>query len=169
MASCTGLDGLERPVLEHSLRAFDAWRGERVLVVRPGCEALVELGLRHGFKPLLVGSAGMGDSLSAAVRARPGVGGWLITLGDMPWVRPETLVQVAACLGSDKACVPVYQGQWGHPVGFGAGYGRALGQLRGDQGARALLREGRVSVLAVDDPGVLRDVDLPTDLMGESL
>jgi molybdenum cofactor cytidylyltransferase len=168
LASCLGWDGVERPVLEHTLRAFSAWRGERVLVVREGCQALIDLGTRHGFEIVFVASAGMGDSLGAAVRARPKADGWLVTLGDMPWVRPATLAQVAAGLVAQTACVPVYQGRWGHPVGFGSSFARPLAALQGDQGGRRLLQGGKVILVEVDDPGVLRDVDVPGDLNGQS-
>jgi molybdenum cofactor cytidylyltransferase len=62
--------------------------------------------------------------------------------------------------------VPFYQGQRGHPVGFGAEHGEALRGLDGDTGARALLAANRVARLDLDDPGILRDVDTPDDLAG---
>jgi molybdenum cofactor cytidylyltransferase len=88
-----------------------------------------------------------------------------VALGDMPWVRPDTLLQVAASITPDRASVPTYQGTRGHPVGFGVAYGSGLSALQGDQGGRLLLREGRVTWLEVDDPGILRDVDVPHDLL----
>ncbi|WP_263262866.1 nucleotidyltransferase family protein [Pseudomonas sp. RIT-PI-S] len=168
LATCAGLDGSRRAVLEHGLLTFRDWPGERLLVLRRGCVGqaqLTELAARHGFDSLLVGSDGMGDSLSAAVRARASARGWLVALGDMPWVRNDTPLRVAGGMSGDRACVPVYQGQRGHPVGFGAAFGPALAALRGDQGGRRLLQEGRVNLLEVDDPGVLRDVDVPGDLI----
>lgn len=164
MAPCIGLDGIKRPVLEQSLLAFQGWAGERLLVVREGSPALQALGDRHGFDIQTIATAGMGDSLGAAVRARPDACGWLVALGDMPWVRPETLAYVAAAMTPDQACVPVYAGRRGHPVGFGACYGKALAALSGDQGGRRLLQEGLVRELSVDDPGIVRDVDVPEDL-----
>lgn len=167
LAPCVGLDGSRRALLEQALVNFGRWRGERLLVVRQGSDRLAELGAlgaRHGFECLIVASAGMGDSLSAAVRATPNASGWLVALGDMPWVRPETLLQVAARITADQACVPVYQGRRGHPVGFGRGYAGGLAALQGDQGGRRLLEQGQVTLLEVDDPGVLQDVDVPGDL-----
>jgi molybdenum cofactor cytidylyltransferase len=165
MAPCVGLDGIERPVLEQALLAFQDWAGERLLVVRKESQALQSLGARYGFEVELITTAGMGDSLSAAVRARPHACGWLVALGDMPWVQPSTLAKVAAAMAPDRACVPTYVGQWGHPVGFGARYGTALTALSGDQGGRRLLHEGPVYQVGVEDSGILRDVDLPEDLI----
>lgn len=167
LAPCIGLDGSERVVLAHSLSAFSQWAGERLLVLRQGSERLGELtalGVSHGFDTLVVPSAGMGDSLSAAVRARAGAAGWLVALGDMPWIRAQTHSRIASALSAGHACVPVYQGKRGHPVGFDAAYAQALMSLSGDQGGRGLLEQGRVTLIEVDDPGVLRDVDLPEDL-----
>jgi molybdenum cofactor cytidylyltransferase len=42
------------------------------------------------------GHAGMGDSISAAVRATSGAQGWLILPGDLPLVEAQTLRAVAA-------------------------------------------------------------------------
>jgi molybdenum cofactor cytidylyltransferase len=51
-------------------------------------------------------------------------------------------------------------------VGLAAGFRDHLLGLRGDEGARRLLRAhaGRMVRVDVDDPGVLRDVDWPGDL-----
>jgi molybdenum cofactor cytidylyltransferase len=40
----------------------------------------------------------------------------------------------------------------------------ALLALEGDQGARKLLERARVTEVAVNDPGVLQDIDLASDL-----
>jgi molybdenum cofactor cytidylyltransferase len=85
----------------------------------------------------------------------------------MPFVAPETIRHVAAALDAGAALVaPAYQGERGHPVGFGARYRVELTALSGDAGARAILARdrARTRVVAVDDPGVLRDIDTPEDL-----
>lgn len=166
---CTGLDGSLRPVLEHTLASLGHWPGERLLVIRQGSderERFGELARRHGFATLAVPSAGMGDSLSASVRARPEASGWLVLLGDMPWIRPQTLDQVTAALAHHPIAVPVYQGQRGHPVGFAASQRAGLERLSGDVGARQLLSQPGVAWVEVADPGVVRDVDVPADLSG---
>ncbi|MEE4463449.1 nucleotidyltransferase family protein, partial [Azotobacter chroococcum] len=48
--------------------------------------------------------------------------------------------------------------------GFGRDCRAELAALDGDRGAKRLLREGRVHELAVEDRGVLRDVDTPAAL-----
>lgn len=166
---CTGLDGSLRPVVEHALAPLDDWPGERLLIIRQGSderERLSELARRHGVETLAVPSAGMGDSLSAAVRARAQACGWLVLLGDMPWIRPQTLHQVAAALAQHSIAAPLYQGRRGHPVGFAADQRAGLEQLSGDVGARQLLSQPDVAWVEVSDPGVVHDVDIPADLEG---
>jgi len=110
---------------------------------------------------------GMGHSLAAGVRASADAGGWIIALGDMPRVRPETIQAIARDLAAGaRIVVPVYQGQRGHPVGFAASTRADLLALAGDVGARPLLERyaDEVRRLPVDDPGILQDVDTQEDL-----
>jgi molybdenum cofactor cytidylyltransferase len=167
LVPCAGLDGRLRPVLENTLASLGDWPGDRLLVIRQGSderERFSELARRHGFETLAVPSAGMGDSLSAAIRARAQASGWLVVLGDMPWIRSQTLHEVAAALARHPIAVPLYQGRQGHPVGFAASQRAGLERLSGDAGARHLLSHPHVAWVEVTDPGVLRDVDVLADL-----
>jgi len=112
----------------------------------------------------VAGHPGMGDSISAAVRATPQANGWLILPGDLPLVQPATLKLVALALHFFEAVVTLYQGQRGHPVAFAAHCGPALMALRGDKGAAALLRERPVQELVVGDAGCVSDIDTLADL-----
>lgn len=95
-------------------------------------------------------------------------GGWLVALGDMPFVQDATLAAlrdaVVHAADARTIAVPVYGGRRGNPVAFGAGHLGALLGLGGDQGARRLLTAYPVTGIAVDDPGILRDIDTPSDL-----
>ena len=117
-----------------------------------------------------VGHAGMGDSIAAAVRATFGTAaaaGWLILPGDLPLVQPDTLRQIASAAPS-PVLVPVYQGQRGHPVRFAAGCGPELMNLKGEKGAAQILIAyaaiSLVAFLAVDDAGIVTDIDTLDDL-----
>ena len=119
---------------------------------------------------------GMGASLVHALRhaARhaaphaPASDGWLVALGDMPFVQDATLAALRDAVAKDpqagSIAVPVYAGRRGTPVAFGARHLGELLALGGDQGARRLLTVHPVTEIAVDDPGILRDIDLPSDL-----
>lgn len=165
LAQCTGRDGVERCVLEHVLFNLSAAVDKIVLLTRPDYSCVAEIGLRHGCEVVLLDSSGMGDSIAAAVAAEPHHRGWLIALGDMPFIHPDTLEKVAASLEPDAISVPVQDGQFGHPVGFGREFGPALMGLTGEKGARRLFQTAKVIEVQVDDPGALWDVDVPSALV----
>lgn len=110
--------------------------------------------------------SGMAASLVHAIRhSLPQATDWLVALGDMPHVAPGSLQALRAALaaGADIAA-PIHGGRRGNPVAFSATHLPALLALTGDQGARGLLRSAGVVEVAVDDPGILRDIDTPDDL-----
>lgn len=164
LAQCSGRDGAERAVLEHVLFGIQPFVDKCVVITRPESPGVAELGLLHGCEVVILDSPGMGDSIAAAVAAEPNHRGWLIVLGDMPFIHPDTLEQVIRSLDDNSISVPVYDGQYGHPVGFGRGFGPALMLLAGEKGARRLFPGAIVKEIAVDDPGVLWDIDVPAAL-----
>jgi molybdenum cofactor cytidylyltransferase len=157
------------PVAAAALANLRAAVAHVVAVVRPGASTLENLLSDAGATVILCTNAddGMGASLATAVGASGDVSGWVIALADMPYIRPETIDKIAASLSAGAAIVaPVYRGERGHPVGVSARFRPQLEALRGDEGARALLKEnpGLVKLIDVDDPGVCRDIDTPADL-----
>ena len=91
--------------------------------------------------------------------------GWLVALGDMPFVDQATLRALASAIEDGAGiAAPLFEGRRGNPVAFGALHRAALLGLDGDQGARRLLERAPVTAVAVDDPGILRDIDSPADL-----
>lgn len=109
--------------------------------------------------------SGMAASLICGLRHTPEADGWIIALGDMPYVEADTIAALAAALhnGADIA-VPVCQGKRGNPVGFSRRHLPALLRLSGDRGARELLHAFPVTAVIVDDDGILRDIDTAGDL-----
>ncbi len=138
-------------------------------VLRPGADRLAALLGAAGCETLICLDAerGMGNSLACAVRATPEAAGWLVALADMPYIATASHQQVAAALrcGASIAAAE-YRGRRGHPVGFSARWFAALSTLSGDHGARAIVQANDASITrcAVDDDGVLRDVDTRGDL-----
>ena len=140
-----------------------------IAVVRPGATMLENLLSEAGATVILCPNAdeGMGASLAAAVGVSGDVPGWVIALADMPYIRPETIVKIVESLAAGTAIVaPAYHGERGHPVGVSARFRAQLEALRGDEGARLVLKEnaGLVKLIDVDDPGVCHDIDTPDDL-----
>ncbi|MCG6941565.1 MAG: nucleotidyltransferase family protein [Thiohalocapsa sp.] len=110
---------------------------------------------------------GMGHSLACGVGASQAADGWVVALGDMPFLQPATIAAVARAVAAGAGiAAPTLDGRRGHPVGFGARWRDALLASRGDQGARALLvaHADQLVTIPVDDPGILQDLDRPGDL-----
>ena len=142
---------------------------ESIAVVRPRAQKLGKLLRDAGCNTVVCRNAGegMGTSLAAGVRAATDAHGWVVALADMPFLRPETVRVIAKALSEGAAiAAPAYRGERGHPVGFARRFLDELSELHGDQGAKELLAEHPdwVTLYEVDDPGVLRDVDRPSDL-----
>lgn len=109
---------------------------------------------------------GMGATLAEAVRGVAHTASALfIALGDMPVVQRETLDALEAKAHPDRIALPCFDGRRGHPVLFGASFFSQLASLGGDRGAVSLLQQyaSACSVVPVEDPGVVRDVDRPAD------
>ncbi|MGQ0579984.1 MAG: nucleotidyltransferase family protein [Betaproteobacteria bacterium] len=109
---------------------------------------------------------GMARSLACAIRASMNALGWVIALGDMPFVAPESISTVAGRLAqSGRIVVPAYRGKHGHPVGFGGRYRTELLGLEGDEGARSVVKRHAhdVQIIDCEDPGIVRDIDTPGD------
>jgi molybdenum cofactor cytidylyltransferase len=165
LADCTGRDGAVRSVIEQVLVNLSASLGRRVLVTTEDRPQVIRMAQAYGFEIVLIESAGMGDSIAAGVTACPELDGWLIVLGDMPFIQPSSIDQVLTGIADDCVSVPVHEGKFGHPVGFGRHFGPGLMALSGDHGAKPLFAQGRVVEVTVDDPGVLWDVDVPEKLI----
>lgn len=140
-----------------------------VAVVRPGNVPLEEMLAAEGCTIVHCARAveGMGASLACGVRASSDAHGWVVALADMPYIRPETIQEVARRLRSGGAIIaPQWRGQRGHPVGFGARFYPELQALGGDAGARGVLSAHKqdIDAFETDDPGVIRDIDTPADL-----
>ncbi len=139
-------------------------------VVRPGSEALVRLLEDAGCKVTVCANAadGMGVSLAHAIAATDATAaGWVVALADMPRIQHATIKRIAdAVTEGALIAAPAYQGERGHPVGFGASLRGELLALSGDEGARAVLSRHRAGMKLVEcgDPGVIFDIDSQDDL-----
>jgi molybdenum cofactor cytidylyltransferase len=150
-------------------RSLRAAVDEVIAVVRPGDPSLAASLSREGARVVVAPRAdeGMGASLAAGIAAAEGADGFVVALGDMPWVAPATIRAVVQALRSGASiAAPRYHGRRGHPVGFAAAHRAELVALAGDQRARTIVEANAslVTFVDVDDTGVLADVDVPGDL-----
>jgi molybdenum cofactor cytidylyltransferase len=165
LAPCKGLDGGIRPVLEQVLYTLCPVVEHCLVVTRHDTPQRAALARAQGCSVVLIDSSGMGDSLAAAVKACPAAEGWLVVLGDMPYVQAATYRRLFDSIAASRICVPLGPQGRGHPVGFGRLFGHALQALEGDQGGKRLLSVENVDEVAIDDPGIYLDVDQPADLL----
>jgi molybdenum cofactor cytidylyltransferase len=138
-------------------------------VVRPGQDLLEKNLEGEGCTVVVCDNAaeGMGASLACAARAAGERAGYLVALGDMPFIRRSSIAAVRDALAAGALlAAPYFRSRRGHPVGIAGKFLPDLLALQGDEGAKALLErnEGVLVKVPVGDPGVLRDIDRPEDL-----
>jgi len=153
------LDG--KPVLQRTLEQAAASGLDRFVVIRPDASALKALCC--GATLVMCDSGGLGESIAAGVRASRHYDGWLIALGDMPFVTPESYRAVGQALAEASIVRPWIDGRPGHPVGFQRHCYSLLSTLQGDAGPQATVSAAAVR-LPLQDRGCLYDIDLPADL-----
>jgi len=147
---------------------------EHVAVVVPSRGTLIEAALSD-LPVRLIRNArakeGMGASIAVGIAALeaefPKATGWLIALGDMPFVMPRTIRSIADAIGragAERIVAPIYRGRRGHPVGFDHGLTASLMKLEGDIGASTLMKTHAVGLIESEDPGVVHDIDTREDL-----
>ena len=108
---------------------------------------------------------GMSASLMCGIQHAHNAAGWIIALGDMPFVQASTHRGLLAALRDEvDLAVPTYGGKRGNPVAFSQRHRHALLQLSGDRGARQLLERFAVHEIPVNDAGIHRDIDTRADL-----
>lgn len=158
-----------RSLLAHSVERALAVFDDVCVVLREG-ERAEDFGLPVGCRVIHSPDAalGMGHSLAAGAESLSDSKALAVAilLGDMPWITPTTLRQLADAATASTILFPVHDGQRGHPVLFGREFWQELMLLTGDEGARAVVQAHRDRCVTreVDDAGVLRDVDTPDAL-----
>lgn len=155
------------PVLLATLQASAGLTQRCVLVLTDDQPQRIALAQQHapslGIELLCIRSCGLGDSLAQAVNATPSAHGWLVALADMPYIKLATWQRMAQAIQPNALTVPTFQGQRGHPRVIGSQYAAHLRGLNSDQGAQQLFMSPAVKEIAVDDRGILIDIDIPTD------
>jgi molybdenum cofactor cytidylyltransferase len=165
-----------RPFAARLVRTFAAAGIEDVIVVTGSLHAQIAEALAADMPPIaptLVNNPqpalGQVSSLWTGLDAvsRPGIEGALVTLVDIPLVRPSTIRQVIDAWTRSRAPIvrPAVGDRHGHPVLFDRSVFDALRHAPLTEGARAVVHANadRVVNVEVDDEGCLLDVDTPAD------
>jgi molybdenum cofactor cytidylyltransferase len=158
------------PIAVQASRPLKAELSRVIAVVRPHSEELFQALKSEGCEVVVCENAaeGMGASLACAARTAGEADGYLVALGDMPFLRRTSIAAVRDALAGGAALVaPYFRARRGHPVGIGKIFYKDLLSLRGDEGAKKVLaaNEGQLVKVPIGDPGVIRDIDKPEDLL----
>lgn len=108
---------------------------------------------------------GMSSSIQVGIsQTKPNVDGYMIFLGDMPWIDQnllKTLIQTFYTKPKTTIVVPAFQKRQGNPVIFSKKYKKDLLSLKGDRGARSVIKKFQDQVIEVQiqNERLLLDID----------
>lgn len=155
-----------RPLLLWGLEALTV-ACERVIVVAgsdaekvqrlvAGCPR-VELVVNENY------ASGMLSSVQAGVR-RVRAAHFFLLPGDMPMVAPGTFTRLLLAPGDPEIVVPACGGRRGHPVLLSSALIPGILAEPPNSSLGEFIRRRGGAVVAVEDPGILADLDTPADL-----
>ena len=159
------------PLLTHTIRSLLDGGVGAVIVVTPGLAAFDGVPLLDDARVSVVvnpdPARGMFSSIQCGLSGRNAAGLVMVLPADMPFVQPVTIATVAArAARAGVLVVPVHEGRRGHPIAIPGDVGGRLLTVS----STASLKQALAAVvttrieLAVEDAGILRDVDVPGDL-----
>ena len=159
------------PLLERTLASLLDAGVTRVIVVTRAGEAFAAVPSMADARVAAVvnpdPARGMFSSIQAGLAAAGG-DVVLVLPADMPFVAPESVAAVVArAAAKESVVVPVHQARRGHPIAIPRRLCDALLGLAPATTLKDALAASGASLLLLDvaDAGVLRDVDVPDDLV----
>ncbi|MCW5259893.1 hypothetical protein D5045_06355 [Verminephrobacter eiseniae] len=109
---------------------------------------------------------GIGTSIAAGMHATKQATGWLVLPADMPNIGSDVITLVAQALEDPRimSARPVYRGTPGYPLGFSRRCNIDWNTSLIAMGLTLLKAKAAGRALFVETPGVVQDVDQPSDL-----
>ena len=160
-----------RPLLHTAVtRAAEVTGNALIVVLGSGAAQLAPL-LKHSPGSVVVNQdwrEGLASSIRAGVARLPAAcSAVLLLLADQAAVTADDLRRLAGSWRKqpEHMAAALYDGLCGAPAIFPRSCFRALSELRGDSGARALLMRNPDRVVRVPMPSAALDVDTPEDLL----
>ncbi|MGZ7039823.1 MAG: NTP transferase domain-containing protein, partial [Thermoanaerobaculia bacterium] len=155
----------DKLLLQHTLDNLAASRVDDIVVVLGANAEAIRREIQFGRARVVSNpdyADGMSTSIHAGLRAIDAEAA-MIVLGDEPYVRPETLNALIDEYRRTHAKIiaPTYNGFRGNPVIVDRSLFDEMMTIRGDIGCRAIFGNHEVTKIAVDDRGVIMDVDTP--------
>lgn len=162
----------ERPMIEATVRSLLEGGVQDVVVVAPPGADELRRAIDHLKGVRLVTNRarerGMFSSIQTGVRATHG-DPILVHPADMPWLQPATVAALLARYEQGSAIIsPRFDGKRGHPVVIPGKYRDEIADAREGVTLHEILQAHASERVEVDvyDRGVVRDVDVPSDLEG---
>jgi molybdenum cofactor cytidylyltransferase len=160
-----------RPLLHTAVtRAAEVTGNALIVVLGAGAAELAPL-LKHSPGSVVVNHEwreGLASSIRAGVARLPAAcAGVMLVLADQAAVSADDLRRLAGSWRKQPQYIAaaMYAGTCGAPAIFPRSAFRELGELRGDAGARMLLRRNADRMVRVPMPSAALDVDTPEDLL----
>jgi molybdenum cofactor cytidylyltransferase len=160
-----------RPLLHTAVtRAAEVTGNALIVVLGAGAAQLAPL-LKHSAGSIVINHhwrEGIASSIRAAVARLPATcAGVMLILADQAAVSADDLKRLAGTWRKQPHYIvaALYGGVCGAPAIFPRTSFRELAQLRGDAGARTLLRRNADRIIRVPMPSAALDVDTPEDLL----
>jgi molybdenum cofactor cytidylyltransferase len=160
-----------RPLLHLAVSRAVEVAGQAVTVVLGANAAQLAPLLRHTPASVVINrdwAEGMGSSVRTGVARIPATAdAALLMLADQPAVTAEDLKRLIGAWRRQPQCIVAahYAGTCGVPAIFPREDFTALAALRGDAGARALLKRGGERLVRVALQSAAIDIDTPEDLL----
>jgi len=159
-----------RPALAYTLDAMRASSVDRIVLVLGHTADAIAAALDLTDVTVVRNDAyaeGQSTSVLTGVNALDDdVAAALMVVGDQPLLAPTVVDAIVRAYEQTGGpfIVPVYAGEWGNPVLLARATWPLLDTLKGDTGARPILRKHMDMVLEVPVPGsLLDDIDTPDD------
>ncbi len=160
-----------RPLLHRAVANALELAGHAVIVVLGAHAADLSPLLRHAPASIVVNrgwAEGIASSIRAGVQMLPAsCDGVLLTLADQAAVTVDDLRRLAAAWRREPRQIVAarYDATLGVPAIFPRADFPSLASLRGDRGARDILRRSRDRVIGVEIANAALDIDTPEDLL----
>jgi molybdenum cofactor cytidylyltransferase len=166
-----------QPLLGRVITAFLEGGAQRVLVVtapasEPGAAQIAEIARTMGAEVLVAPKAtpDMRSTVELGLeRLRSGIPPEFVVMSpaDAPGISAQAVSRVIEALKDrpNRIAVPVVEGRRAHPLGLPWRLASEIFDLPANVGVNALLRryDGEIQEIAMDDRGLLEDVDTPED------
>jgi molybdenum cofactor cytidylyltransferase len=160
-----------RPLLHTAVTRASEVTGNALIVVLGAQASEFAALLRHSPGTIVVNHEwreGLGSSIRAGVARLPATcNGVMLVLADQAAVTADDLKRLAGSWRRQPqyAAAALYSGTIGAPAIFPRSALRELAGLRGDEGARTLLRRSADRLVRVPMPTAAIDIDTPEDLL----